>query len=93
MSSTNKRPPYFCFFIEVCEMLSLLEVEEAGRTIQAVSEYFIDGVVPDDLNRREKMVFERIKQDIDLSFEKYEAAVANGKKGSEKRYGSSKEKQ
>lgn len=69
-------------------MISLLDTEKAGRVIHAISHYFGEGIEPDDLNREETIVFNRIKRDVDRSFEKYEEAVANGKKGSEKRYGS-----
>lgn len=91
MGNKDKRPAYFCFFLEACEMISLLDVEKAGRVIHAISSYFGEGTKPEGLNREESIVFNRIKRDVDRSFEKYNDAVSNGKKGAEKRYGSSSE--
>ena len=35
--SREKRPAYFRFFLEACDLISILDVESAGRVIQAVS--------------------------------------------------------
>lgn len=87
MAKKEKRPVYFCFFLEACNMISLLEVESAGKVIHAVSDYFSDGIVPDGLNRKETTVFERIKKDVDGSAELYYKKVEAGKKGAEIRWG------
>ncbi|MBQ8894376.1 MAG: hypothetical protein IJ043_08215 [Clostridia bacterium] len=86
MSKKDKRPSYFCFFIEACNMISLLEVESAGRVIHAVSDYFADGVAPNNLDRKEMTVFNRIQRDMDMSYELYRKKVEGGKKGAEIRY-------
>ena len=83
----EKRPAYFRFFLEACVMISLLEVESAGRVIHAVSDYFSEGAEPEDLSKNERTVFNRIRRDIDKSFSDYEASVTYGKQGAEKRHG------
>ena len=35
--SKEKRPSYFRFFIEACDMISLLDIESAGRVIHCVT--------------------------------------------------------
>ncbi len=49
--SKEKRPAYFRFFLEACDMISLLDVESAGRVIHAVSNYYSENVEPDGLNQ------------------------------------------
>lgn len=61
----DKRPAYFRFFLEACDMISLLEVESAGRVIHAVSDYFSEGAELEDLSKNERTVFNRIRRDID----------------------------
>jgi len=80
----EKRPAYFRFFLEACDMISLLEVESAGRVIHAVSDYFSEGAEPENLNKNERTVFNRIRRDIDKNFSDYEASVTYGKKGRRK---------
>lgn len=89
--SKEKRPAYFRFFLEACDMISLLDVESAGRVIHAVSDYFSENVEPDDLNKNERTVFNRIRRDVDKSFSDYEAAVMYGKQGADKRHGSGRD--
>lgn len=86
----EKRPAYFRFFLEACDLISILDVESAGRVIQAVSEYFSDGVKPENLSKNERTVFNRIQKDIDKSFSDYEAAVNFGRQGANKRHGDGK---
>jgi len=86
-SVDDKRPSYFRFFLETCDMISLLDVESAGRVIHAVSDYFSENVEPEDLDKNERTVFNRIRRDIDKSFSDYEASVKYGRQGAEKRYG------
>lgn len=47
--SKEKRPAYFRFFLEACDMISLLDKESAGRVIHAVSDYFAENVEPNGL--------------------------------------------
>lgn len=68
-------------------MISLLDVESAGKVIHAVSEYFSENVEPEGLSKNERTVFNRIRRDIDQSFEDYLAAVEYGKQGAYKRHG------
>ena len=49
--SREKRPAYFRFFLEACDLISILDVESAGRVIQAVSAYFSDNIEPRDLRQ------------------------------------------
>ena len=79
----DKRPVYFAFFREVCELFDLLETESAGRVIHAACNYFLDGTEPEGFNRGEQRVFNRLKNDIDRSIDNYTAAIENGKKGAE----------
>ena len=87
MANKEKRPIYFSFFLEACNMISLLDVESAGKVIHAVSDYFTDGIVPEGLSRNENTVFERIKKDVDGSTELYYKKIEAGKKGAEIRWG------
>lgn len=82
----EKRPVYFRLFIEACNMLSILPVESAGKVIHAASWYFDDHVEPEGLDRSERIVFDRIRKDIDQSFEDYRQSVETGKLGSQKRW-------
>lgn len=88
--SKEKRPAYFRFFLEACDLISILDVESAGRVIQAVSAYFSEAVVPENLSKNERTVFNRIQRDIDKSFSDYEAAVTFGRQGANKRHGARK---
>lgn len=85
--NTEKRPAYFRFFLEACDMISLLDEEGAGRVIHAVSDYFSENIEPEKLSKNERIVFNRIRRDIDKSFSDYEAAVMYGKQGATKRHG------
>lgn len=85
--SKEKRPAYFRFFLEACDMISLLDEESAGRVIHAVSDYFAENVEPDGLSKNERTVFNRIRRDVDKSFSDYEAAVTYGRQGANKRHG------
>lgn len=85
--SKEKRPAYFRFFLEACDMISLLDEESAGRVIHAVSDYFAENVEPDHLDKKERTVFNRIRRDVDKSFSDYEAAVTYGIQGANKRHG------
>ena len=75
----QKRPQYFNFFIDCCEMISLLEDESAGKVIHAISDYFCDGEDPKGLHKQEKRVFDRIKREVDRSCEEWLAKVKGGK--------------
>lgn len=77
----QKRPQYFNFFIDCCEMISLLENESAGKVIHAIADYFCEGEEPQDLNKQEQRVFSRIKREVDRSCEEWLAKVEGGKKG------------
>ena len=88
--SREKRPAYFRFFLEACELISILDTESAGHVIHAVSAYFSEGTEPDGLNKKGKTVFNRIRQDVDKSWHDYEAAVTSGRNGAAKRYGGGK---
>ncbi len=85
--SKEKRSAYFRFFLEACDMISLLDVESAGRVIHAVSDYFSENVEPDGLNKNERTVFNQIRRDVGKSFSDYEAAVIYEKQGADKRHG------
>ena len=45
----DKRPQYFNFFLECCDMISLLNNESAGRVIRAIADYFSYGDEPGGL--------------------------------------------
>ena len=85
--SREKRPAYFRFFLEAWDLISILDVESAGRVIQAVSAYFSDNIEPRDLSKNERTVFNRLGRDVDKSFSDYEAAVTYGKLGADMRHG------
>lgn len=85
--SKEKRPAYFRFFLEACDMISLLDEESAGRVIHAVSDYFTENIEPDGLSKNERTVFNRIRRDVDKSFSDYEASVDYGRQGANKRHG------
>lgn len=75
----EKRPQYFSFFLECCEMIALLDDESAGKVIHAIADYFIDGEQPEGLKKNEIRVFNRIKSDADKSCEVWFAKVKGGK--------------
>ena len=75
----EKRPQYFSFFLECCEMIALLDNESAGRVIHAIADYFIDGEEPEELKKNEMRVFNRVKSDADKSCEIWLAKVRGGK--------------
>ncbi|MCD8362338.1 MAG: DUF6291 domain-containing protein [Lachnospiraceae bacterium] len=75
------RAAYFRFFLECCDLISLLDDASAGRVIKAVSNYFRDQTEPEGMKRNESIVFSRIRRDIDASFEDYKRAVEAGRKG------------
>lgn len=87
LSELDKRPQYFNFFLECCEMISLLDEQSAGRVIHAIADYFSFGDEPKGLSRNEQRVFNRIKQDADKSCESWIAKVNGGKKGANERWG------
>ena len=87
LSELKKRPQYFSFFLECCEMISLLDETSAGRTIHAIADYFSCADEPKGLSRNEQRVFNRIKQDVDKSCEAWLAKVNGGKKGADGRWG------
>lgn len=82
----DKRPQYFSFFLECCDMISLLDDKSAGRVIHAIADYFSYGDEPDDLNRNEQRVFNRIQQDADKSCAVWLAKVEGGTRGAETRW-------
>ena len=82
----DKRPQYFNFFLECCDMISLLNNESAGRVIRAIADYFSYGDEPGGLERNEQRVFNRIKQDVDKSCAVWLAKVEGGTKGAKTRW-------
>lgn len=87
LAAMEKRPQYFSFFLECCEMLALLDNESAGKVIHAIADYFIDGEHPENLSKKELRVFNRLKADADNSCELWLAKVNGGKAGAENRWG------
>lgn len=83
----EKRPSYFSFFLECCQMISLLDTESAGKVIHAIADYFIDGDEPEGLEKNELRVFNRIKADADKSCEAWLSRVKGGQEGAENRWG------
>lgn len=79
LATAQKRPMYFSFFVECCEMISILGDESAGRVIHAIADYFCDGTDPHDLSKIENRVFGRIKREVDRSCEEWLAKVKGGK--------------
>ena len=78
LAMREKRPQYFSFFVECCEMISLLENESAGKVIHAIADYFCEGDNPQDLTRQEQRVFNRIKREVDRSCEEWLSKVKGG---------------
>ena len=90
----EKRPQYFSFFLESCEMLSMLDNEGAGKVIHAIADYFLDGDTPDDLpdfSKNERRAYNRIKRSCDDSCALWYAKVTGGKEGAKKRWASKNE--
>lgn len=90
----DKRPQYFSFFLESCEMLAMLDNEGAGKVIHAIADYFIDGGAPDDMvtfTKNERRAYNRIKRGCDDSCTLWHAKVAGGTAGAKKRWGSKTE--
>lgn len=85
----EKRPQYFNFFLECCEMISLLDEMSAGQVIHAIADYFSYGDEPNGLSRNEQRVFNRIKQDADKSCVIWMAKVNGGNKRAEEMWGKS----
>lgn len=83
----KKRPQYFSFFIECCDMIALLDDVGAGRVIHAVADYFSYGDEPTGLSRNEARIFNRIKKDVDESCNLWLSKVQAGRDGAEKRWG------
>lgn len=89
-ANLDKRPQYFSMFIEVCEMLSLMSNDSAGRIIKAISDYFIDGTSYEDtsdFSKEERRAYNRIVKNVDDSCVQWYAKVKAGKNGALKRYG------
>ena len=80
LSELKKRPQYFSFFLECCNMISLLDETSAGRVIHAIADYFSYGEEPTGLTRNEQRVFDRIRQDIDKNCESWLKSVEGGRK-------------
>ncbi len=53
LAGLEKRPQYFSFFLECCEMIALLDNESAGKVIHAIADYFIDGEHPENLTKND----------------------------------------
>ena len=85
-ANLEKRPQYFSFFLECCEMIALLDTESAGKVIHAIADYFIDGEHPENLSKKEMRVFNRVKTDADKSCETWLSKVIGGKTGAENRW-------
>jgi|GEM_PF-5294033 len=67
-----KKPPALNIYSECCEMLCELEAEEAGHVIIAICEYFLDGVVPENLSKVEMLTFKSLKNGVDRSVQSYQ---------------------
>ena len=80
LAMREKRPQYFSFFVECCEMISLLENDSAGKVIHAIADYFCEGDKPQDLTKQEQRVFNRIKREVDRSCENWITQVESAKK-------------
>lgn len=78
LAMKEKRPQYFSFFVECCEMISLLEAESAGKVIHAIADYFCEGDKPQGLTKQEQRVFNRIKREVDRSCEEWLSKVKGG---------------
>lgn len=79
IAKREKRPQYFSFFLECCEMISILEDESAGKVIHAIADYFCDGEDPQGLSKPEQRAFNRIKREVDKSCEIWLAKVKGGR--------------
>lgn len=88
----EKRPQYFSFFLECCEMIALHDNESAGRVIHAIADYFIDGKYPENLSKNELRVFNRVKSDADKSCDVWLAKVRGGEEGAKRRHGKEQER-
>ena len=87
----KKRPQYFSFFLECCNMISLLDETSAGRVIHAIADYFSYGEEPTGLTRNEQRVFDRIRQDIDKNCEAWLKSIEGGRKRARDMWGSIEE--
>lgn len=90
IAAMEKRPQYFSFFLECCEMFALLDNESAGKVIHAIADYFIDGENPESLSKKEVRVFNRLKADADNSCELWLSKVRGGQKRAAARWGKDK---
>lgn len=86
-ASLEKRPQYFSFFLECCDMISLLNDRSAGRVIHAIADYFYYGEEPSALTRGEQRVFDRIRRDVDQSCKIWRSKVEGGKKRAKDMWG------
>lgn len=77
--------PALMLFREKAAMFCLLTDVQAGRVIKAAIGYFDSGVLPEELEQAESLVFESLRFDIDRNAEKYRAICernrTNGKNG------------
>lgn len=85
----TKRPQYFNFFLESCEMLSMFKNESAGKIIHAIADYFIDGETSAELpnfSKEERRCYNRIKQNVDDSCKVWSDRIEKAKKGANARW-------
>lgn len=79
--SEEKKPPALNIYTECCEMLCELEAEEAGHVIIAICEYFLNGVVPENLSKVEMLTFKSLKNGVDRSVQSYQDTCAKKQQG------------
>ena len=69
---SNQKRKSLVLYHDSYSLISMLSDEEAGKLIKAVFEFDISGILPDDLNDKQKMVFAVIQNYLILNRENYE---------------------
>ena len=85
MDNERKIPPALNLYSEACEVLRELDPVEAGNVMLAAIDYYFDGVLPDDLDRVEAMVFSVVRKGIDYSFQTYRERCRKNAENARKR--------
>lgn len=71
----------FVFFPSFLECVENAPESERAETVYAIVQYGIYGKIPETVPQSFKMIFPAIKPIIDASIKRYNAQLANGKKG------------
>lgn len=87
MSEEKKEAPGYMTFREAAIMFSLMPEADAAKAIKATVNYYLYGVVADNLEGVAAQVFSIMQADIDRNNEKYKKIVERNKSNINKRWG------